>query len=182
MKIFCQRRKKFKIIFQRRLQFQLKNLPDIHLDVKASDTIYAILDKIAKIDGSPVKQFSISFPETGNYLERGKTLSDYNISKDIVLLLDSVFYIFIEPMSGNTSSIFIDASMTINEVKTVVLAEFMPNTQPWPEIQLLFGTTEMEDYKYVANYGLKADSRVSLVIGPRAPRSFPGMFGSDDET
>ena len=142
------------------------NLPDTRLDVEASDRIDAILDRIAKIVGSPVEQFSlwnsgIGPDEKCFRLENGKTLSGYQISEGGTVILRQEFNIIIvQALSGSTLFILkVEASQSIYHVKLLIAVKENIN---WHCIRLGVGPTVMEDNKCVLNYRLKADSRVWL--------------------
>ena len=143
-------------------------MPDIRLDVEASDRIDAILARIAKIVDSPVEQFSLwnSGPDENCFrLENRKTLSDYQISEGGTVILRQEFNIIIvQASSGSTLFILkVEASQSIYHVKLLIAVKENIN---WHCIRLGVGPTVMEDNKCVLDYGLKPDSRVWLVELP----------------
>ena len=141
------------------------HLPGICVDVEASDNIDTVLAKIAEKENSPDEQFSLQFHGIdGEHLKRGKTLSDYNISEDIDLLLRWGFdIVVVHAFSGNMFKVPIEASMQIGHIKDHVLDTWLQGTRPWPEIKLIVGLTEMKNDEFVADYKLKAGSLVHLI-------------------
>ena len=131
------------IIFER----NWSNLPDIHLDVEASDRIDAILARIAKIVGSPVEQLSLWREKPGHFfeLEHDKTMSDYKISEGCTVPLRHLFRIVIvQVLSGNTLfTLEVEASESIYGVKLSINVEMGIDRHC---IQLGVGTTMMEDW------------------------------------
>ena len=157
------------------------NLP-IHLDVEASDRIDAILARIAKIVGSPVEQFSLwsgMYNEKHFKLENCKTFSDYQISEgDRVPLRQEFNIVIAQALSGNTLfNLEVEASESIYQVKLSIDVEEGIDHDC---IQLGVGTTVLEDNKCVLDCGLKADSRVWLVmVAPSDSSSLPSSAEED---
>ena len=158
------------------------NLPDARLDVEASDPIDAILARTAKIAGSPVEQFSLwnSGPDENCFrLENRKTLSDYQISEGGTVEVHQQFNIVImQALSGNMLfNVDVEATASIGLVK-----EWLDVEKGYDKdcIQLGIGTTVMEDNKSVLDYGLKASSRVWLVmVDPSDSSSLPSSAEED---
>ena len=84
----------------------------LYLDVEASDTIDAILARIAEIDGSPVEQFGLHKWDQGLF-----TLSDYFIPDGFTVLLRQQFEITIVMMNGRTFTLEVDAADEVDTVK-----------------------------------------------------------------
>ena len=161
------------IIFRRSWHY----LPDLRLDVEASDRIDAILARIAKIVGSPVEQFSLwslKYNEKHFKLENCKTLSDYQISEgDRVPLRQQFNIVIVQALSGKKLfKIRVEANMHIRIVKYAIDVKAGYEMDC---IQLGIGTTVMEDNKSVRDYGLKANSRVWLVMVAHPDPSFPSI-------
>ena len=160
------------IIFRRSWHY----LPDLRLDVEASDRIDAILARIAKILGSPVEQFSLwncsDGPDVDFFrLEDGKTLSDYKKGEGDTVILRQMFdIVIVQALSGNTLFTHeVEASMPISHVKFSIDVE---EGIDWDCIQLGVGAAVMEDNKCVVDYGLKAGSQVwLLMVDPEDPSS-----------
>ena len=140
------------------------SLKHLRLAVEAGDSIDTVLAKIAEITESPAEQFKLAFTFGGDFLKRGKTLSDYKISEGGTVWLWQQFDIVIEPLSGNTFTLNIDASHDIQTVKHTI--EYLEDID-YKCIRLVVGTTVMDqDNKCVLAYGLKAGSRVQLFVVP----------------
>ena len=69
------------------MQIFYRNLPgkSIIINVKPSDTIKSVKDKIKKNEGIPIKHQRLIF--AGKLLKNGKTLAEYNIRKIATLFL-----------------------------------------------------------------------------------------------
>ena len=167
------------IIFRRSWHY----LPDLRLDVEASDRIDAILARTAKIVGSPVEQFSLwnnlKYNEKHFKLENCKTFSDYQISEgDRVPLRQEFNIVIAQALSGNTLfNLEVEASESIYQVKLSIDVEEGIDHDC---IQLGVGTAVLEDNKCVLDCGLKADSRVWLVmVAPSDSSSLPSSAEED---
>ena len=128
----------------------------LYLDVEASDTIDAILARIAEIDGSPVEQFGLHKWDQGLF-----TLSDYFIPDGFTVYLWQRFEITIVMMNGRTFTLEVDAADEIDTVKGWIEDQERIDCDC---AQLVVGTTVMDDWKCVLDYGLKAGSRVELIM------------------
>ena len=128
----------------------------LYLDVEASDTIDAILARIAEIDGSPVEQFDLQIWDQGLF-----TLSDYFIPDGFTFLLRQRFEITIVMMNGRTFTLEVDAADDIDSVKGYIEDQERIDCDC---AKLVVGTTVMDDWKCVLDYGLKAGSRVELIM------------------
>ena len=136
----------------------------LYLDVEASDTIDAVLARIAEIDGSPIEQFGLylrlDFP-VGKLDEGLFTLSDYFIPDGFTVYLWQRFEITIVMMNGRTFTLEVDAADEIDTVKGWIEDQELIDCDC---AQLVVGTTVMDDWKCVLDYGLKACSRVELIM------------------
>ena len=128
----------------------------LYLDVEASDTIDAILARIAEIDGSPVEQFGLHKWDQGLF-----TLSDYFIPDGFTVYLRQRFEITIVMMNGRTFTLEVDAADDIDSVKGYIEDQERIDCD---YAKLVVGTTVMDDWKCVLDYGLKAGSRVELIM------------------
>jgi len=155
----------------------------LYLDVEASDTIDAILARIAEIDGSPVEQFGLYlrlvFP-VGKLDEGLFTLSDYFIPDRCTLFLKQQFQINIVTLAGKMFTVEVEASMDIDAVKSEL---YYQNGKP--EIldsrftELVVGTTKMDRKKCVVDYELKQGSRVQCLLS-HAPEDISDISDISD--
>ena len=140
----------------------------LYLDVEASDTIDAILARIAEIDGSPVEQFGLYLRirhPVGKLDEGLFTLSDYFIPDGCTLLLKQQFQINIVTLAGKTFTVEVEASRDIGTVKSEL---YYQNGKlkilDCKFSELVVGTTLMDRKKCVVDYGLKQGSRVQCLL------------------
>ena len=151
----------------------------ITLDVETSDSTDTVLAKIAKIEGCPVEQFrleaygpveqfnldSMPYPWIVPLDDGCRTMSDYGIHEGEWLRLEQHFEIVIVTLAGKMFTVEVEASMDIDAVKSEL---YYQNGKL--EIldcdfsELVVGTTVMDGNKYVIDYGLKAGSRLTVVM------------------
>ena len=128
----------------------------LRLAAEAGDGIDTILARIAEIDGSPVEQFGLHKWDQGLF-----TLSDYFIPDGFTVLLRQQFEITIVMMNGRTFTLEVDAADDIDCVKGKIEDQERIDCDC---AKLVVGTTVMDDWKCVLDYGLKADTRVELIM------------------
>ena len=94
-----------------------------------------------------------------------------------MILMQEFNIIIVQASSGSTLFILkVEASQSIYHVKLLIAVKENIN---WHCIRLGVGITVMEDNKSVLDYGLKADSRVWLVMG--APSDSSSLESSAEE-
>jgi ubiquitin len=135
----------------------------ITLDTKSDMTVEHVKRTIHDSEGIPVGEQRLIFG--GKQLEDGRTLADYNVTKEatlfLVLRLRGGMQIFVKIVTGRTITLDAGSDMTVEHVKGLICDKEGISAD---QQRLVFERKQLEDGRTLADYNVTNEATLFLVL------------------
>ncbi|KAG9445787.1 hypothetical protein H6P81_011915 [Aristolochia fimbriata] len=146
------------------MRILMKVTKTVSLEVKNSDRVDIVKEKLSQKDGIPVSLQELFF--NGQQLKDDHNLADYGIQNDSTVAVHIVgLHIFVKISSGKRISLEVRLSDTILKIKTKIRDR---EGVPVDSQTLFYCGKELEDSQTLRSYNVLMDSTLLLIIPKKA--------------